>query len=391
MKIRLLLLTIVVGITVSCTTTVEDVQKLLMNRDFEQLHSYLVSEIETGNAKLSWPGEQPTAFELGLYNTLLYGQEHHTGLIKLVSKNLESIEHSEFIDNELWNHIINDHSIPSGLHNFLLTNYLEDPIMYKPFEQSIQEIIKSDSLFKPLLKTRFTRHVILHINEFEYIYKLAELGKLEEPLEILDSIKELKSNEFELESDQSSIRQGSGLFEYERQLLEVQSNIDKLMTSENPRIKNLGKPYIFRGYMIAFMREIRIENISYEVYEVRSYGGTTSMLATKVTGFKTKGTFSLRVAKDSEIPMTLNQAFGGFKQNIPLLVEVTDKEWEDYQKFRNDYNTLDAERTRLTNLIGKAQKISDSKVKNLEPKKDQINAEIKVLQDQLKSWVKQNI
>ncbi|MEQ9277958.1 MAG: hypothetical protein RLN83_00570 [Balneola sp.] len=359
--------------------------------EYEKIYSYITSELESGKAELSWPDEESTSFEEGLYSLLLSNSEYSADCAKQLIKNLSQIKHSGRIDNDLWKQIIETNSTVSvGLHKFLLTSYLEDPVSYSSIDNEITEVIKRDSLFFPFVKTKFTRTAILTIQKTDLIHKLAELGNLQEALAITNSIKELHKKDFELDQRQSVVQQNSGISEYRSQLSIIQGKIDRLLDSNNGIISDFGSAYIYRGYMVALIDELVVKYKTHDVYEVRSFQGITSMLVTKETGFRTKGTFSLRVAKAAEIPMTLKESFGGFKQSIPLLVEVTDKEWSDYLVHKKEHDELASQRRRLQRLIDNAENSNESSVKAINSQRNEIAREINKLEKNLKAWAKAN-
>lgn len=373
---------------VGCEPTSEDVQQQLEQNDYEAIYSFVESRIESGEAELR-VNQQPEAFEHALLGLLFQPSDYTEKTARLVSVNINRFQSSVTVDNYLWN-VITDkfYTVPVGLHEYLLMNYLEEGIVYHEKTVVIDSIIKTDAGFSSILNTLLRETAILHFDQTDKLIYLAELGNFEEPLRILSRIKELKSSIENLEDRKEQLRDESGLSEYES----LQSSVNWELRNQNiDTDSDASNSFIFRGYMVSFMNRIGAGSKVAELYEVRSYSGDTYVLSTTETQFQSQGSFSLRVAEKGSYPWKVKEEYGGFTKDITQLVEVPQKDWQEYVESQQRQQRLSSQQRALQANQQKAERSIRSRLQQLDREKGQHQATIKELRKELTTWLTENL
>ncbi|MEQ8578562.1 MAG: hypothetical protein RIC57_06045 [Balneola sp.] len=387
-RTTLQLLILYFGVLVACEPSIEDVQQQLNQSEYGKVYSFIESKIENGEAELALD-QKPKAFELGVLGLLFNKTFKSEETAILITKNISIFKNPSTVDNYLWNVIVdNNFSIPTGLHEFLVNHYLDEAILYGHTRTEIDSVIKSDPSFIPYLNSRLRKTAILNFDQTAELIKLAELGNFKEPLQILTSIKELKSSIESIHDKKNILEKESGLSEFQWRLSDANVSLKNLGFDNESDVSN---SFIFRGYMISFINRIGAGTNIRELYEVRSTLGDTYVLATIETTFQSKGTFSLRVVRKESFPWKIKEEFGGFTRDIPLLLEITQKQWDDSIENQNELRQLTSLKRILEASKQKAERSIQPQLQELEKEKIRNQSAITQLRKELNSWLKQNI
>ncbi len=372
-KKKLTILTLISISLIACEPSPEKVQEYLSTDNYEQLYNYFQNATDKSISIVGY--QDPTLFEKVMHSLIFNPSDYSAKTISRISpksKNWALSITKVAIDSS--------YNIPEGLHEVVYTAYKDQRVVVIGKEK-IEQLIKSDNGFKPLLIEEIKESLNTSFSTTK-ITILANLASIELPKDIIKRISEIPDEIADIKRQENDDYQLTTKLKRERFL--VQRELSNLNSNTDYKVVKalVEESYFFEGYMVAYIDDIATG----EVYEVMDLSRNLYLLNTVETSFTSKGFFKLRVLKSGlEIPMTLRD--GGFKKDIPLITEVNSEVVKDYRSNKNQYDQLLAKIDNIDRQIAQKEQLRKKNPEEYELLAKQKRNELDSKKNELKTWI----